>query len=134
MLVKSVQVLVSSVCTQRIIYRGRERGLLTCYPDTNLEIAKEIMEARGIKQLPVIKRDRKHQRLRKQRIVAILHYDSIWNCLRFLLVSHTMTILYTALFIYIDEPVVCFQPLTIYFAICNGISTTLLVAYLFIVN
>ncbi|KAK0600609.1 hypothetical protein LWI29_016631 [Acer saccharum] len=75
-------VLVSSVCTQRIVYRGRERGLLTCYPDTNLEIAKEIMEARGIKQLPVIKRDRKHQRQRKQRIVAILHYDSIWNCLR----------------------------------------------------
>ncbi|KAK3200204.1 hypothetical protein Dsin_023619 [Dipteronia sinensis] len=75
-------VLVSSVCTQRIIYRGRERGLLTCYPDTNLEIAKEIMEARGIKQLPVIKRDRKHQRQKKQRIVAILHYDSIWNCLR----------------------------------------------------
>ncbi|KAL5802056.1 hypothetical protein ACOSQ4_030361 [Xanthoceras sorbifolium] len=78
----ALDVFVSSVCTKKIVYRGRERGLLTCYPDTNLEIAKEIMEARGIKQLPVVKHDRKHQRQRKQRIVAILHYDSIWNCLR----------------------------------------------------
>ncbi|KAH9804574.1 chloride channel protein CLC-f [Citrus sinensis] len=74
--------LVSSICTRGISYRGRERGLLTCYPDTDLAIAKELMEAKGIKQLPVIKRSRELQRRRKQRIVAILHYDSIWNCLR----------------------------------------------------
>lgn len=74
--------LVSSICTRRISYRGRERGLLTCYPDTDLAIAKELMEAKGIKQLPVIKHSRELQRRRKQRIVAILHYDSIWNCLR----------------------------------------------------
>lgn len=74
--------LVSSICTRGISYRGRERGLLTCYPDTDLAIAKELMEAKGIKQLPVIKRSRELQRRTKQRIVAILHYDSIWNCLR----------------------------------------------------
>lgn len=74
--------LVSSICTRGISYRGRERGLLTCYPDTDLAIARELMEAKGIKQLPVIKRSRELQRRRKQRIVAILHYDSIWNCLR----------------------------------------------------
>lgn len=86
MVVKFLQVnacLVSSVCTQGISYRGRARGLLTCYPDTDLAIAKELMEAKGIKQLPVIKRGREP---RRRRIAAILHYDSIWICLRFVLV------------------------------------------------
>ncbi|XP_024965217.1 chloride channel protein CLC-f-like, partial [Cynara cardunculus var. scolymus] len=30
--------LVSSICTRGINYRGRKRGLLTCYPDTDLAI------------------------------------------------------------------------------------------------
>ncbi|XP_028101684.1 chloride channel protein CLC-f-like isoform X1 [Camellia sinensis] len=74
--------LVSSICTRGISYRGRERGLLTCYPDTDLAIAKKLIEAKGIKQLPVVKHGGEFQRQRKHRIVAILYYDSIWNCLR----------------------------------------------------
>ncbi|KAM3743776.1 hypothetical protein ACB098_06G000800 [Castanea mollissima] len=74
--------LVSSVCTRGLSYRGRERGLLTCYPDTNLAVAKELMEAKGIKQLPVVKRSVESNKERKRRIIALLHYDSIWNCLR----------------------------------------------------
>ncbi|OMP06932.1 Cystathionine beta-synthase, core [Corchorus olitorius] len=74
--------LISSVCTRGISYRGQERGLLTCYPDTDLAIAKELMEAKGIKQLPVVKRGREPHKGRKRKIVAILHYESIWNCLR----------------------------------------------------
>ncbi|OMO83840.1 Cystathionine beta-synthase, core [Corchorus capsularis] len=74
--------LISSICTRGISYRGQERGLLTCYPDTDLAIAKELMEAKGIKQLPVVKRGREPHRGRKRKIVAILHYESIWNCLR----------------------------------------------------
>ncbi|KAK7849468.1 chloride channel protein clc-f [Quercus suber] len=74
--------LVSSVCTRGLSYRGRERGLLTCYPDTNLAVAKELMEAKGIKQLPVVKRGVESNKERKRRIIALLHYDSIWNCLR----------------------------------------------------
>ncbi|KAF5727867.1 Chloride channel F isoform 2 [Tripterygium wilfordii] len=74
--------LVSSVCTRGISYRGQERGLLTCYPDTNLAIAKELMEARGIKQLPVIARGGKHENERKRKVVAIVHYDSILKSLR----------------------------------------------------
>ncbi|KAK6154515.1 hypothetical protein DH2020_008763 [Rehmannia glutinosa] len=74
---------VSSIFTRGISYRGRERGLLICYPDTDLAMAKQLMEAKGIKQLPVIKRAEDAQReRRKRRIVAILYYDSIWNCLR----------------------------------------------------
>ncbi|XP_075494659.1 chloride channel protein CLC-f-like [Primulina tabacum] len=73
---------VSSICTRGISYRGRERGLLVCYPDTDLEIAKQIMEAKGIKQLPVVRRAGDAQRETKRRIEAILFYDSIWHCLR----------------------------------------------------
>ncbi|OVA04144.1 CBS domain [Macleaya cordata] len=72
---------VSSVCTRGIHYRGRERGLLTCFPDTDLEIAKELMEAKGIKQLPVVRRGGDPKK-RKRRVVALLHYDSIWRCIR----------------------------------------------------
>lgn len=78
--------LVSSICTRGISYRGQDRGLLTCYPDTDLAIAKELMEAKGVKQLPVVKRCRGSWKERKRRIVAVLHYDSIWSCLRFILV------------------------------------------------
>ncbi|KAE9456517.1 hypothetical protein C3L33_11471, partial [Rhododendron williamsianum] len=74
--------LVSSMCTRGISYRGRERGLLTCYPDTDLAIAKKLMEAKGIKQLPVVKRGGGFQRERRRRIGAILYYDSILYCLR----------------------------------------------------
>ncbi|PNY17383.1 chloride channel protein CLC-f-like, partial [Trifolium pratense] len=42
--------LVSSVCTRGMSYRGRARGLLTCYPNTTLAMARELMEAKGIKQ------------------------------------------------------------------------------------
>ncbi|KAF3453230.1 hypothetical protein FNV43_RR03670 [Rhamnella rubrinervis] len=47
-----------------------------------LAIAKELMEAKGIKQLPVVKRGRERLKERKRRIVAVLHYDSISQCLR----------------------------------------------------
>ncbi|KAJ9567704.1 hypothetical protein OSB04_003670 [Centaurea solstitialis] len=73
---------VSSVCTRGTRYRGRKRGLLTCYPDTDLAIAKKLMEAKGIKQLPVVERGFDFQEERKRRIVAILYYHSVWNCLR----------------------------------------------------
>ncbi|KAL1357892.1 hypothetical protein HN51_009735 [Arachis hypogaea] len=74
--------LVSSVCTRGMTYRGRERGLLTCYPNTSLAVAKELMEAKGIKQLPVVKRGGDRNRERKRRIAGLLHYDALWHCLR----------------------------------------------------
>ncbi|KAK7322405.1 hypothetical protein VNO77_25784 [Canavalia gladiata] len=74
--------LVSSVCTRGLSYRGQERGLLTCYPNTSLAMARELMEARGIKQLPVVKRGGAHSTEMKRRIVGLLHYDALWQCLR----------------------------------------------------
>ncbi|CDP13633.1 unnamed protein product [Coffea canephora] len=73
---------VSSICTRGISYRGRHCGLLTCYPDTDLSIAKQLMEAKGIKQLPVVKRGADFQKERKRRVLAVLLYDSIQNALR----------------------------------------------------
>ncbi|KAG4390549.1 hypothetical protein AAZX31_06G299900 [Glycine max] len=75
--------LVSSVCTRGMSYRGRERGILTCYPNTSLAMAKELMEAKDIKQLPVVKRGVDHSREMKRRIVGLLHYDALWQCLRY---------------------------------------------------
>ncbi|KAI3675701.1 hypothetical protein L1987_85293 [Smallanthus sonchifolius] len=73
---------VSSICTRGITYRGLKRGLITCYPDTDLATAKKLMEAREIKQLPVVQRCLVFQDERKRKIVGILYYHSIWSCLR----------------------------------------------------
>ena len=74
-------------------YRGRERGLLTCYPDSSLAMAKELMEAKGIKQLPVVKRGRKPGIERRRRTVALLHYDLLWECLRYFIDSCSVTLI-----------------------------------------
>lgn len=81
---------ISTVFTRGTSYHGRERGLLICYPDTDLAMAKQLMEAKGIKQLPVVKRAQDGQRERRRRkVVGLLYYDSIWQCLRYLLVNST---------------------------------------------
>ncbi|KAK4782081.1 hypothetical protein SAY86_016183 [Trapa natans] len=36
------------LCARKVIYRGQERRIFTCYPDNDLETTKEIMEARDI--------------------------------------------------------------------------------------
>ncbi|XP_024006197.1 chloride channel protein CLC-f isoform X2 [Eutrema salsugineum] len=73
---------VSSVCTRKITYRGQERGVLTCYPDATVGVAKELMEARGVKQLPVVKRGEVIHQGKKRKLLGLLHYDSIWTFLR----------------------------------------------------
>ncbi|XP_010928180.1 chloride channel protein CLC-f [Elaeis guineensis] len=74
--------LISSCLTRGFKYQGGERGLLTCFPDTDLTTAKDLMEAKGIKQLPVVKRGGGPRNGWKRRLVALLHYDSIGRCLR----------------------------------------------------
>ncbi|KAL8137553.1 hypothetical protein V2J09_003554 [Rumex salicifolius] len=73
---------ISSICTRGISYRGQERGVLTCYPDTDLATAKDLMEAKGIKQLPVVKRGGNSTKEWRRKIVAVLTYDSILNHVR----------------------------------------------------
>ena len=73
---------ISSRVTRGFQYQGSERGLLTCFPDTDLTTAKNLMEARGIKQLPVVKRGVGHRTTGKRKPIALLHYDSIGSCLR----------------------------------------------------
>ncbi|CAN6280165.1 unnamed protein product [Urochloa humidicola] len=73
---------ISSCATRGFQYRESERGLLTCFPDTDLTTAKNLMEAKGIKQLPVVKRGVGHRTAGKRKPIALLHYDSIGFCLR----------------------------------------------------
>ena len=73
---------ISPRVTRGFQYQGSERGLLTCFPDTDLTTAKNLMEARGIKQLPVVKRGVGHRTTGKRKPIALLHYDSIGSCLR----------------------------------------------------
>ncbi|XP_025799148.1 chloride channel protein CLC-f-like isoform X2 [Panicum hallii] len=73
---------ISSCVTRGFQYRGSERGLLTCFPDTDLTTAKNLMEARGIKQLPVVKCGVGHRPTGRRKPIALLHYDSIGCCLR----------------------------------------------------
>lgn len=73
---------ISSFFTRGFQYRGSDRGLLTCFPDTDLTTAKELMEAKGIKQLPVVKRGVGYRTDRKRKPIGLLHYDSIGLCLR----------------------------------------------------
>lgn len=40
-------------------------------------MAKELMEAKDIKQLPVVKRGVDQSREMKRRIVGLLHYDAL---------------------------------------------------------
>lgn len=74
--------LISSCLTRGFQYRGSERGLLTCFQDTDLTTAKELMEAKGIKQLPVVKRGKSRGRDGKRRLIGLLYYDYIGQCLR----------------------------------------------------
>ncbi|KAL2895140.1 Chloride channel protein CLC-f [Bienertia sinuspersici] len=73
---------VYSVCTRGMSYRGLERGVLTCYPDTDLVTAKDLMEAKDIKQLPVVMRGGDSREERRRKIVAVLYYASVSNYLR----------------------------------------------------
>ncbi|KAJ3677585.1 hypothetical protein LUZ60_003309 [Juncus effusus] len=74
--------LISSCLTRGFKHRGRERGLLTCFLDTDLTTAKELMEAKSIKQLPVVKRGKSRGKDGKRRVIGLLYYDSISHCLR----------------------------------------------------
>ncbi|KAF3329789.1 chloride channel protein CLC-f-like protein [Carex littledalei] len=74
--------LISSCLTRGFQYRGSERGLLTCFQDTDLTTAKELMEAKGIKQLPVVKRGKSRGMDGKRRLIGLLYYDYIGQCLQ----------------------------------------------------
>lgn len=86
------------MCTKKISYRGQERGLLTCYPDATVGVAKELMEARGVKQLPVVKRGEVIHKGKRRKLLGLLHYDSIWSFLRL-----KKTSVFTRLKIEIDQ-------------------------------
>ncbi|XP_062191597.1 chloride channel protein CLC-f-like [Phragmites australis] len=74
--------LVSSCFTRGFQFHGNERGLVTCFPDTDLSTAKVLMEVKGVKQLPVVKRGAGRRNDGRRKVLGLLHYDSIGWCLR----------------------------------------------------
>lgn len=74
--------LVTSCLTRGFQYHGNERGLVTCFPDTDLSTAKVLMEVKGIKQLPVVKRGAGRRNDGRRKVLGLLHYESIGRCLR----------------------------------------------------
>lgn len=91
---------ISSCFTRGFQYRGVERRILTCFPDTDLTIAKELMEAKGIKQLPVVARCRETRNDGKRRLVGLLYYDAIERCLRLVAFQLLMLACYMPDFLY----------------------------------
>ncbi|CAM0912223.1 unnamed protein product [Alopecurus aequalis] len=73
---------VTSCLTRGFQYHGNERGLVTCFPDTDLSTAKVLMEVKGIKQLPVVKRGAGRRNDGRRKVLGLLHYESIGRCLR----------------------------------------------------
>nr|CAB3481335.1 unnamed protein product [Digitaria exilis] len=73
---------VSSCLTRGFQFHGNERGLVTCFPDTDLSTAKVLMEVKGIKQLPVVKRGAGRRNDGRRKVLGLLHYDAIGWCLR----------------------------------------------------
>ncbi|PKA51354.1 Chloride channel protein CLC-f [Apostasia shenzhenica] len=73
---------ISSRLTQLFQHRVGESAIMACFPDTDLTTAKALMEAKGIKQLPVVQRGTYHRNRRKRRVVGLLKYNSIDHCLR----------------------------------------------------
>lgn len=65
--------------------------MLTCFPDTDLTTAKNLMEARGIKQLPVVKRGVGHRTEGKRKLIALLYYDSVGHCLRLVISFYVLS-------------------------------------------
>ncbi|CAA7407878.1 unnamed protein product [Spirodela intermedia] len=74
--------LVSSICTRSTSYNGSVRGLLTCFPDTELTTARQLMEAKNVKHLPVVGRGGDSRKDRKRKLLGLIRYDSIARCLR----------------------------------------------------
>ena len=82
--------LVSSVCTRGMSYRGRERGLLTCYPNTSLTMAKELMEAKALSNYQwLIVVEIAVERGSEESLIFLIMMHALWHCLRFILLSDT---------------------------------------------
>ncbi|XP_078443437.1 chloride channel F isoform X2 [Wolffia australiana] len=73
---------VSTICTRWTRIEGRWSGLVTCFPDTDLSTAIQLMEAKNVKHLPVVRRGGDWRRDGKRKLSGLIHYDSISHCLR----------------------------------------------------
>lgn len=85
LLVVCVQVdtmLVAAICTTSIQNVADGHNVVVCYPDTTLQAAEELMQPRGLHQLPVVTRVGRQWQDRGHKVVGVLHREAIPLCIK----------------------------------------------------
>jgi CBS domain-containing protein len=72
--------LVAAICTGKGENQGIGTNLVVCYPDMNLQMAKDLMVQHGFRQLPVV--TRKGTQWQYHKLVGLLDDDGITRCVK----------------------------------------------------
>jgi hypothetical protein len=73
--------LVAAICTGKGENQGNGTNLVVCYPEMNLQMAKELMVQHGFQQLPVVTRNGTQWQYHK--LVGLLDGDGITRCVKY---------------------------------------------------
>jgi predicted transcriptional regulator len=71
---------VAAICTGKGENQGNSTNLVVCYPEMNLQMAKELMVQHGFQQLPVVTRNGTQWQYHK--LVGLLDGDGIMRCVK----------------------------------------------------
>ncbi|KAG0624168.1 hypothetical protein M758_3G228900 [Ceratodon purpureus] len=74
--------LVAAICTSGIENVADGHNIVVCYPDTTLGAAEELMQPRGLHQLPVVTRIGRQWQDRGHKVVGLLHREAISQCIK----------------------------------------------------
>lgn len=74
--------LVAAICTSSIENVADGHNIVVCYPDTTLRAAEELMQPRGLRQLPVVTRVGRQWQDRGHKVVGLLHRETISQCVK----------------------------------------------------
>jgi hypothetical protein len=72
---------VAAICTGKGENQGNGTNLVVCYPEMNLQMAKELMVQHGFQQLPVVTRNGTQWQYHK--LVGLLDGDGITRCVKY---------------------------------------------------
>lgn len=74
--------LVAAICTTSIENVADGHNIVVCYPDTTLQAAEDLMQPRGLHQLPVVTRVGRQWQDRGHKVVGVLHREAIPQCIK----------------------------------------------------
>lgn len=75
-------ILVAAICTSSIENAYDGLSIAVCFPDTSLRAAEELMQSRGLLQIPVVTRVGRQWQDRGHKVVGVLHLERIPSCLK----------------------------------------------------